>query len=40
MDAAPLDVGRAVDDARLVEERVAVSGLAAPLEERDVMVAQ
>ena len=40
VDAAARDVGRAMDDARVVEEAVAMARLAAPLEERHVVVAQ
>ena len=40
VDAAARDVGRAMDDARVVEQAVAMARLAAPLEERHVVVAQ
>ena len=40
VDSAARDVGRAMDDARLIQQFIPVVGLAAPLEEGHIMVAQ
>ena len=40
IDAAARDVGGAMDDAGVVEQAIAVAGLAAALEQGDVMVAE